>query len=163
MKRVAWCAVLLTGCHVFQGQPPEPQMRVDTVTVTQTVPAPLPEGQPAEICLSTGVTAHVHIAASGDTLVGEQRVPIRTLRPAINFAGVYAGEREWYRRSDVVTFDRRKYRRAGVERNRACDELKLVGQYEGVPVFAEVTAPQILPMIIIPVRPGAYQDYLRVR
>jgi hypothetical protein len=81
----------------------------------------------------------------------------------LTFPGVYAGERAWFVRADVITFDRNRYRRAGVDRTRACDELKLVGEHDGVPVFAEVTAPQLLPMIVIPVRPGLYQDYLRVR
>lgn len=162
MTRALVCAVLLGGCSVFQPKP-ETIVRVDTVTVTQTVEPTLPEARPAEVCLSTGETAQVHIAANGDTLIGEKRVPLRELRPALTFPGVYAGENEWFRRGDVVTFDKRRYRRAGVERVRACDELKLVGEYQGVPVFAEITAPQVLPMIIIPVRPGAYQDYLRVR
>jgi hypothetical protein len=33
---------------------PPPPPRVDTVTVTREVPAPLPDGTPAQICLSTG-------------------------------------------------------------------------------------------------------------
>jgi hypothetical protein len=162
MTRVLLCCVLLGACSVFQ-RPAESQARVDTVTVTQTVEPPLPEGDSTGICLSTGVTALVHIAANGDTLIGEKRIPLSQLRPALTFPGVYAGELEWFRRGDVVSFDRRNYRRAGVARIRACDEMKLVGQHQGVPIFAEVTAPQILPMIIIPVRPGLYQDYLRAR
>ena len=164
MKRLLFCC-LLTACGSFRSEPlpPPPQVRVDTVTVTSTVEPPLPAGTPADVCLSTGVTAQIHVTATGDTLIGEKRVRISELRPAVNFAGVYAQERGWYRRGDVIVFDTRGYRRAGVERARACDELKLVGEYDGVPVFAEVTAPQILPSIIVPVRPGVFQDYLRVR
>ena len=155
-------AILLTGCSALT---PEPQIitRTDTVTVTQTVTPPLPEGTPAEICLSTGVTVQVHVAANGDTLIGEKRVPIKDLRPGVGFHGVYAVDKDWYLRGDVVTFERRNYRRAGVERTRACDELKLVGMHQGVPLFAEVTAREPLPTIIVPVRPGIYQDYLRAR
>lgn len=166
MKRIVLAATLLASCNYFQRTPPpepEVQIRVDTVTVTQTVTPPLPEGRPAEVCLSNGITAQIHIAENGDTLIGEKRVPIKDLRPAVAFAGVYAQSTDWYRRGDVVKFDRRDYQRAGVERARVCDEMKLVGEYLGVPIFAEVTAPQILPMLIIPVRPGVYQDYLRVR
>jgi hypothetical protein len=162
MSRTWLGLLILTGCGGFQSRP-EPQIRVDTVTVTQTVEPPLPEGRPAEICLSTGVTAQIHIAANGDTLIGEKRVRLSELRPALTFPGVYAGERAWFVRADVISFERSRYRRAGVDRARACDELKLVGEHDGVPVFAEVTAPQLLPMIVIPVRPGVYQDYLRVR
>jgi hypothetical protein len=157
------CAAMLASCNSVQQNQPAPQVRVDTVTVTQTVEPPLPEGRPAEICLSNGITAQVHVAANGDTLIGDKRVRMQDLRPAVSFAGVYAQNMEWYRRGDVVTFERRNYRRSGVERARACDELKLVGDHRGVPVFAEVTAPQILPMLIIPVRPGVYQDYIRAR
>jgi hypothetical protein len=166
MKRMIPLAALLVSCNIFPSAPaPEPvlRVRVDTVTVKQTVEPPLPEGQPAELCLSNGITAQVHIAANGDTLIGEKRIAIKDLRPAVAFAGGYAQNADWYRRGDVVKFDRRDYQRAGVERARACDEMKLVGDYLGVPIFAEVTAPQILPMLIIPVRPGTYQDYLRVR
>ena len=130
--------------------------------VTRAVEAPLPEGNAVDVCLSTGVTAQIHVTASGDTLIGEKRVRISELRPAVTFAGVYAQDRGWFRRGEVVRFDTRSYQRAGVDRVRACDELKLVGEYDGVPIFAEVTAPQVLPLIIVPVRPGVFQDYLRV-
>jgi hypothetical protein len=42
---------------------------------------------------------------------------------------------------------------------RACDELKLVGAFRGVPVFASVTEPQGLPTIVVPIRPGFFQNY----
>jgi hypothetical protein len=162
MKQLALGCVLLSGCSVLQPAP-QAQVRVDTVTVTQNVEPPLPEGTPVDVCLSTGMTVQIHVAANGDTLIGEKRIRLQDVRPAVGFAGVYAQDREWFRRGDVVTFDRRNYRRAGVERVRACDELKLVGTHDGVPLFAEVTAPQVLPAIIVPVRPGVFQDFLRVR
>ena len=164
MKRVLLSTLLVSACNVFEtAPPPTPQIRVDTVTVTVTAEPQLPEATATEVCLSTGVTAQIHLAANGDTLVGEKRIRLADLKPAVTFAGVYAADREWYRRGDVVNFERRNYRRSGVERIRVCDELKLVGEHMGVPVFAEVTAPQVLPMVIIPVRPGIYQDYMRVR
>ena len=163
MSRLLIFCALLSGCNFLRPAVPSPQLRVDTVTVTRTVEVPLPQGSSAEVCLSTGVPAQIHVAANGDTLIGEKRVRIAELRPAVDFAGVYAQDRAWFRRGEVVQFDGRDYRRAGVERTRGCDELKLVGDYDGVPIFAEVTAPQILPAIIVPVRPGVFQDYLRVR
>lgn len=167
MKHLVWVCVLLTGCSVIRPkaapEPAPPQIRVDTVTITREVEPPLPGGTPAELCLSNGLTAQVHIAANGDTLIGARRVPLKDLRPAVAFAGAYAQNTDWYRNGDVVRFERRDYRRSGVPRARVCDELKLVGDHLGIPLFAEVTAPQLLPMIIVPVRPGIYQDYLRVR
>jgi hypothetical protein len=158
---LAMC-VMLSGCGALR---PEPQVlvRTDTVTVTQSVEPPLPEGRAVDVCLSTGVTAQIHIAANGDTLIGAKRVPLKELGPAVAWAGAYAGDADFYVRGATITFDRRNYRRAGVERVRECDELKLIGAHQGVPLFAEVTAREPLPMIIIPVRPGIYQDYLRAR
>jgi hypothetical protein len=162
MKKILLSCLLLVGCGPFQSTSPPLQMRVDTVTITRTIDVPLPEARAVDVCLSTGVTAQIHVTASGDTLVGEKRVRISELRPAVTFAGVYAQDRGWFRRGEIVRFDTRAYQRAGVDRVRACDELKLVGEYDGVPIFAEVTAPQVLPLIIVPVRPGVFQDYLRV-
>ena len=163
MKKLLLVALFIAGgCGALR---PDPviHVRTDTVTVTRTVEPPLPEGRPVQLCLATGVTTEVHIASNGDTLVGEKRVPLKDLRPGIGFHGAYAHDRDWFVRGDVVTFERRNYRRAGVERARACDELKLIGAHQGVPLFAEVTAISPLSTIIVPVRPGAFQDYMRVR
>lgn len=164
MNKVLLACAVMSGCGVFQATPTSaPQVRVDTITVTRVVEPPLPEGTPAEICLSTGVTAQVHLSAAGDTLVGEARIPLSQLRPAFSFAGAYAQGRTWYERNELIRFDKRDYRRAGAPVRRVCDELKLVGEHNGVPLFADVTAPQILPMLIVPVRPGVFADYPRVR
>jgi hypothetical protein len=64
---------------------PPPPARVDTVIVTREIPAPLPEGAPAQICLSTGYSLPVRIAADGDTLIGEARVSIKQTRPGFVF------------------------------------------------------------------------------
>lgn len=162
MKTLLLGTLLLGGCAALR---PEPviQVRTDTVTVTRMVEPPLAEGRPAEVCLSTGVTTQIHIAANGDTLIGEKRIPLKDLGPGIGFHGAYAQDKEWFVRGDVVSFERRNYRRAGVARVRACDELKLIGTHHGVPLFAEVTAAPPLASIIMPVSPGVFQDYMRVR
>src|SRR5688500_13040018 len=59
--------------------PPPPPPRVDTVIVTREVPPPLPEGAPVELCLSSGYPLKIHLAANGDTLMGERRVPKKEL------------------------------------------------------------------------------------
>ena len=158
--RAAWLALIAAlgfpGCALR----PEPEIvtRTDTVTVTDTVRVPaaavLPTGDSATICLSTGMPVPVVIAADGDTLVGDARVSVRSVRPILDFAGRYA--EQW---PDTVRFERRVYRRRGVVAKRACDELKHVGEHNGVPIFADVTAPQPLPAIVVPVRPGAFQTY----
>ena len=160
MKRVL-LLLTLAGC-VPQAQQPTPiAVRVDTVLVVDTVAAQPARGAATELCLATGVTVVVHVTQAGDTLIGEPRVPIAALRPAADWTGQYADRRGWYIRGDAISFDRRSYRKAGVRLRRVCDELKLVGQHDGIPVFAEITAPQNLPTIIIPVRPGEFQDYSR--
>ncbi len=150
--------VLCGGCSVLHPKP-EIITKTDTVTITKEVPPPLPPGDSMEVCLSTGVPAHVRITAQGDTLIGAQRVPLSSLKPVLAFAGTYAGDASWFATSDTVRFDRKLYGKAGGLRGRACDELKLVGSYQGVPVFAEITAPQALPAILLPVRPGQFQMY----
>jgi hypothetical protein len=156
MKGVVVFALALSGCSVLQ---PEPQIitRTDTVTIVKEAPPPPPPpaGDSADICLSNGMTAIVRITAARDTLIGDARIPISSVRPTLSFAGAYA--QQW---PDTVRFEKRLYRRHGLVKRKTCDELKNVGELMGIPVFAEVTAPQPLPMIIIPVRPGGFQDYV---
>ena len=161
MKRVLLICLLCAGCNFLRRpEPPEPIVRVDTVTVT--VEPELPAADSINVCLSTGVTAALWLTAAGDTLVGPKRVPLSDVRPPLMLPGVYAQGASWFEEGEIIRFDGRAYQRAGVDRVRECDELKLVGEHRGVPLFAEVTAPQVLPSLIVPVRPGRFQDYLRV-
>lgn len=148
-------ALALSGCAALQPKP-ETVTRVDTVTVEvfKEVAAALPTGDSATICLSTGMPAPVLIAANGDTLIGDARISLKNARPVLSFAGTYA--EQW---PDTVRFERRVYRRSGVVVKRDCDELKHVGEHRGVPIFAEVTAPNPLPAIVVPVRAGVFQNY----
>jgi hypothetical protein len=148
-------ALGLAACSTHQPQP-EIITRVDTVVVTtvKDITPALPTGDTATVCLSTGMPVAVLIAANGDTLVSDARVSVKIVRPILDFAGRYA--EQW---PDTVRFERRVYRRRGVVAKRACDELKHVGEHNGVPIFADVTAPQPLPAIVVPVRPGAFQTY----
>jgi hypothetical protein len=156
---LVWC-LALAGCATLR---PKPQIitKTDTVTVTVTkeVPPPLPNGDSVEVCLSTGFPAAVRITTKGDTLIGANRVPLSSVQPVLALAGSYAGAARWFTTSDTVRFERKLYGKAGGPRVPACADLKLVGSYQGVPVFADVTAPQVLPAIMIPVRPGLFQLY----
>jgi hypothetical protein len=147
----------LTGCSLLQK--PKPIIQIDTVVVTKEVPPPLPTGDSVEICLSTGMPASVVVTSSGDTLIGPERIKLSLVRPLLSFDGAYASGHGWYERSDTIRFERRVYRKLARPRKRNCDELKRVGDHSGVPVFAEVTAPQPLPGIEIPVAPGIFQTY----
>ena len=151
----------LARCSTFR---PEPVTitKTDTVTVTKEVPPPLPRGDSTDICLSNGMTARVLVSANGDTLIGDARVRLREVQPVLAFAGSYAADQDWYTRTDTIRFENKVYRQAGGAMKRACDELKLVGDYRGVSVFASVTEPQGLPTIVLPVRPGMFQNYITV-
>ena len=161
MSRLVWivAAIGLPGCAALRPKAPEPIVRTDTVTVTKEVAAPLPEGDTTTICLGNGMPVQVRVAAHADTLIGEARVHLRDVRPLLDFVGVYAQDQDWFARSDTLRFERRLYRRSGVPVQRACDELKQVGTYQGVYVYADVTAPATLPVITLPVRPGMFQAY----
>ncbi|HEX6557936.1 MAG TPA: hypothetical protein VF021_00695 [Longimicrobiales bacterium] len=148
----------LAGCSRLRGHAPEPVVRVDTVTLTKEVAAPLPNGDSVEICLSTGLPARVLVAANGDTLIGAARTPLRLLRPVLSFSGAYAAEQSWFA-TDTMRFEGRLYHKTGAELQLQCDELKEVGSAAGVPVFARVTEMSTLPYILVPVRPSRFQPY----
>lgn len=142
---------LLAGCAALQ---PEPQIitRVDTVTVVKEVAPPIPPGDSLTICLSNGMSAPIVVTAAGDTLING--VSLKSVQPVLSFAGSYLEERV-----DTIRFERRLYRRAGLVQRKQCDELKEVGRYAGIPVFADITAPQALPTIFLPLKPSLFQPY----
>jgi hypothetical protein len=138
---------------------PAPPPRVDTVVVTKEVPAPLPDGTPAQICLSTGFSLPVLIAASGDTLIGEGRVSIKQTRPGFVFEGGYSEGKPWFASGQPITFEKRSYKKDGEPKSLKCEDLKQVGDNAGVPLFADLAAPPPLETIFVPIQPGVYQAY----
>ncbi len=139
-----------------------PAPRPDTVIVTRDreVAPPLPTGTATDICLATGSNISVLVTAQGDTLVGPSRTSIRVLRQGgVVFAGDYAQGRTWYDQNQPITLDRRTYRRSGNEVRLNCPDLKRVGEYMGVPLFAMNNATEPYPQIYVPVRPGVWQMY----
>lgn len=92
---IAPAALMLTACSQPEPPPPPPPDTVvvmDTITITREVPPPLPEGDAATICLSTGQNIDIRVSAAGDTLIGPRRVRLRDLGPAVGFVGTYAGD-----------------------------------------------------------------------
>ena len=159
MMRASILAVglALSGCAMLQK--PKPIIQVDTVIVTKEVAPPLPTGDSVDVCLSTGMPVTVRVTSSGDTLIGPERIKLSAVRPILGFKGAYGAGLGWFEHADTIRFERRVYRKLGRPQKRMCDELKHVGDFSGVPVFAEVTAPQPLPGIEIPVSPGWFQTY----
>jgi hypothetical protein len=131
----------------------------DTVVVVREVPPPLPGGTPAVMCLSTGKELLLRVTAQGDTLVGPGRVPIDSLRPGVAFAGVYAGETDWYRDDQPVSVEGRTYERRGAPRRLACDRIEPVAEHRGVPLFAPRGGEIPSRVLYVPVRPGLWQPY----
>jgi hypothetical protein len=131
----------------------------DTVIVEREVAPPLPTGTPASICLATGENAQVMVTAQGDTLVGPQRVSIRTLRPGVVFAGTYAEGRDWFTSDQAIPFERANYSKSGGEVRLDCANIARIGEHMGVPLFAESTANRPFQRIFVPVRPGVWQAY----
>ena len=131
----------------------------DTVTVTREVAPPLPTGTTANICLATGQNEQVLITAQGDTLVGPSRISIRTLRPGVVFAGEYAEGRDWFETDQPVTFEDRSYQKSGGEVRLECADIMRVGEFMGVPLFAQRNAARPFQMLYVPVRPGIWQAY----
>jgi len=131
----------------------------DTVTVTREVAPPLPTGTPTDICLATGEVVTVYVTAQGDTLVGPNRVSVRTLRPGVVFAGEYAQGRDWFEADQPLTFERRQYSKSGGEVRLDCPNIIRVGEFMGVPLFADRTATTPYQTLYVPVRPGIWQAY----
>ncbi len=131
----------------------------DTVVVTEEVEPPLPEGTPTQLCLATGETVTVYITAQGDTLVGPRRVNVQDLGPGVAFAGEYAEGRAWFVADEPITFDELEYVQSGGELSLDCPSIRQVGDYMGVPLFADIDAESPYETLYVPVRPGVWQAY----
>jgi len=157
---VATVAIAAGACARFRSEPPPPPPpRVDTVTVVREVPPPLPAGTAIEICLSTGFPLQAILSPVGDTLVGPTRILIDSLRPGVDFAGVYAVGKPWLSSTRPIVFERRNYHRSGEPITLRCDDLKRIGDYDGVPIFAMLDAPSPVEFMYVPVRPGMFQVF----
>jgi len=118
-------------------------------------------GDPASMCLATGRTVSIEVTAAGDTLVGTPPVPVRSLRPAMTFAGNYAGSAFWYLDDEVIVFEGGDFGKSDDTFPIDCSQILRVGVYRGVPVFAVISARRPLDVIFIPVRPGVWHRYER--
>lgn len=167
LASVGLCGGGLCGPQFIERPEPEviqlPAPAPDTVVVTREVaPAP-PTGNPTNICLATGQDVRVLLTAQGDTLVGEDRVSIRTLRPGVVFAGTYADGRDWYTNDSDVRYENRNYSKSGNPVSLECANIMRVGEHMGVPLFANRSAERPFETLYVPVRPGQWQAYQTLR
>lgn len=156
-------AMVLTSCGLG-GAPAAPVptdtvVRFDTVTITREVAPPLPLGEPTMICLANGQNVEVRVSEAGDTLVGPRRVPLSDLGPAIGFVGNYASSDGWFIEDTAITFDRRQFSKFGQPSARDCQSMKVVGDFNGVNLFADVSSAEPFGLLYVPVRPGVFQPY----
>ena len=123
------------------------------------VAPPLPSGTPATLCLATGESAEVLVTAQNDTLVGPNRVSVRTLRPGVVFAGTYAEGMDFFEGDEDIEFEDRGYSKSGGEVRQNCNSIMRVGEHMGVPLFADSGASSPFETVYVPVRPGVWQAY----
>lgn len=166
MSRIAFLVPLLAmtlaacaGGGAEQPPPADTLVRLDTITITREVEPPLPEGRLTNICLANGQNVEIRISPAGDTLVGPERVALSDLGPAIGFVGNYAGEETWFVEDETVTFENRAFSKFGQPASRDCRGMKIVGDANGVNLFAEVTGSSPFEVLYVPVRPGVFQSY----
>lgn len=132
----------------------------DTIIVTREAAAPpMPQGYPTQICLATGENVTVYLTARGDTLVGPNRVSVSTLGPAVAFAGEYAAGRSWFQGDEAIQLDDREHVQSGGDIGLDCSRIMQVGQFDGVPLFADVGSMSPYERLYLPVRPGVWQAY----
>ena len=122
-----------------------------------------PPDTPIRVCiLENGALREVDArvrAARGDTVVvvGGERRPFAAVYPA---DPGYAATRDFFIQDGPVSFGDRRYIRFGLPRVIAPGDLARVGEFHGVPVFAEAGAPAGLELVYLPVRPGCeFQPY----
>lgn len=102
-------------------------------------------------------------ATGGAVLLVESQIrPIEELHPTNVIAG-YAGGESWFTRGQNLNVASRTYIRYRGERRVPLDQLRRLGEYQGIPLFGPpgetAAAPQA---IYVPVRVGCiFQAYLR--
>jgi hypothetical protein len=159
----AGLSLLLGGRAVSPPLPPEiysPPMQ-EPPPVPRMEPAPPPqETLPSfpQVCvIENGMLRIVEAqySATGDTVIAG-----RSLREAYpTTTPPYAAGAAWYVEGTPIMLDGRRYVKFGMPRVLGVSEVARMGEYLGVPVFAEagVTRPEV---VYLPVRPGCeFQPY----
>ncbi len=165
MGSVALCFHELGTCRpeLLDRAPPDtlrlPAPPPDTVVVIRTDPSPRGTGRTVELCLASGTAVEVLLTATGDTLVGPNRVPLESLRPGLVFAGTYAGGLPFYEADEPVRLGERSYGKSGRLVRVSCGEVIRIGEYAGVPVFVERGSGRPPARLYVPVRPGWWHVY----
>ena len=94
-------------------------------------------------------------------LVDNQIQPLEAIHPVGVTAG-YAGQEIWYTRGQPVSLQSRSYMRYGGERRVPMNQLRRVGDYQGIPLYS-APADSVRPQAVyVPVRVGCiFSAYVR--
>lgn len=122
----------------------------DTVVVERTSEVRIPLSEQRTLCLATGETETVLGTPEGAELIALSAM-----------GGAYAGEAEWFNSDGEIEHAGNPYEKAGGEVSPNCATITRVGEWMGVPLFAESAAmgADQLPMVYVPVAPGRWQPY----
>jgi hypothetical protein len=150
---------LLAACAASSFTPPTQERREATGANDRRTQVAPEQGIP--VCVLDGgrlklIQAEVD-PETGDTLV--ERQPFASVHPTTS--PPYAAAAEWFIHPAPIAFREHYYLPYATPRIIAPDLLEHVGEYAGVPLFAEADAgePEIL---YVPVRPGCeFQQYVR--
>jgi len=131
----------------------------DTVVVVRPEESSPARGTLSTLCLATGAAVEIFRTEGGDTLVGPSRVSIDDLRPALSFAGTYAGGTAWLEAGESISFDARSFDPEGATLELRCEAIRRVGEYLTVPLFVMRDEEEPWELVYVPVRPGEWQAY----
>jgi hypothetical protein len=138
--------------------PPPPPPMIEPPVVQPTPPPPVIDMQTIQICVvQDGNLMNVtgmYNPAAGDTTVNGQ--PFATAHP---MGAQYAANAPWYINNEPLMFQGRRLVKYGLPRVLGVNEVTRVGEFMGVPIFAEAgqTRPDV---VYVPVRPGCeFQPY----
>jgi hypothetical protein len=166
--RTAVTTRVVIGLKAMFGNQLEAPMMVPPPTVPPVAPMPEPpvvqpmppmtEEPPIQVCVvQDGNLTNVSVQynpTTGDTTVNGQ--PFATAHPT---GAQYAANAPWYIENQPLVFQRRRLVKYGLPRVLGVTEVTRVGEYMGVPLFAEPgqTRPDV---VYVPVRPGCeFQPY----
>ncbi len=122
----------------------------DTVVVERTTEVPVDLGVARTLCLATGESGTVMLTPDGAEVISLEAL-----------GGAYAGDAEWFNDGSEIEYAENPYEKVGGETSLDCATITRVGEWMGVPVFAESasTGEDPVPTIYVPVTPGRWQPY----
>jgi len=122
----------------------------DTVVIERTTEVPIELSMERTLCLATGENGTVMATPEGAEVIAVEAL-----------GGVYAADAEWFNNDSEIEHGGYPYEKVGEQIDPNCATITRVGEWMGVPLFAESAAAgeDPIPMIYVPVTPGRWQPY----